>query len=303
MLGFLPSFMKGPLSAGLFVLNTILWAILLLPFAFLKALIPIKDFRTLCTRVMVLIGEQWIAWNSANIALTQKVTWDVRGIEDLHLDRSYLVIANHLSWMDIVTLQHVFNRKIPFLRFFLKKELIYVPLLGVAWWALDFPFMKRYSKEYLQKHPEKRGEDLKTTRKACEAFRGSSISVLNFLEGTRFKREKHEKQRSPFKHLLWPKAGGIAFVLEAMGDQFDSLVDVTIYYQGGPVTLWQAFSGKLSRVVVHIRKVAIPPELLEGNYLDDPQFRERMQAWVTDLWQQKDQLITELRTESLREAF
>ena len=296
MLGFLPAPLKGLLSATLFGLNVVFWCLILYPIALVKMLVP--PARSWADRMMTGIGERWIAFNVANANLTQKIRWDVQidlnGGPPLRRDASYLVIANHMAWSDIVVLQQVFNRKIPFLKFFLKKQLLYVPLLGWAWWALDFPFMKRYSRSYLEKHPEKRGEDLATTRKACARFKGSKISILNFLEGTRFTAAKHASQRSPFKHLLMPKAGGVAFVLEAMGDQFDSLLDVTIHYPGGVQSLWGMLSGKLTEIVVRIKQVPIPREVLGGNYLDDSAFRERMQAWVTELWRAKDQLISQL---------
>jgi 1-acyl-sn-glycerol-3-phosphate acyltransferase len=192
--------------------------------------------------------------------------------------------------MDIVVLQHVFNKKIPFIRFFLKQELIYVPILGAAWWGLDFPFMKRHSPEYLRKHPEKRLEDLQTIRAACEKFRGSPVSVLNFLEGTRFSQAKKEKQKSPYEHLLVPKAGGAAFAIDAMGDQFECILDVTIYYPNGAVSLWEAFSGKLNKVVVRVRKLPVPEASVKGDF----------KSWLRETWGQKDGVIRELEMNESR---
>ncbi|MEZ4565573.1 MAG: 1-acyl-sn-glycerol-3-phosphate acyltransferase [Desulfobacterales bacterium] len=50
------------------------------------------------------------------------IRWDVQGLEGFSTDDSYLVISNHRSWTDIFVLQHIFNHRIPFLKFFLKKE-------------------------------------------------------------------------------------------------------------------------------------------------------------------------------------
>jgi len=293
MLDFLPGPIKGIIASVFFVLNTIFWCSLLYPFAFMKVLIPLPGFRNWCTRVMIHIGENWITGNTLSMAIIHKIRWQVEGLEKLKFDRSYLVSANHQAWFDIVVLQHIFNKQIPFLRFFLKQQLIFVPLLGGAWWALDFPFMKRHSKSYLEKHPEKRGEDLATTRRACERFQGTRISVLNFLEGTRFTQAKHDQQKSPYKHLLKPKTGGIAFVMEAMGTQFHSFLDVTIYYPGKAQNMWAVFSGKLDEVKVKVEEIMIPPELLQGSYLEDPVFRDKMQKWVHELWLKKDRTLSE----------
>ena len=244
---------------------------------------------------MIGFAENWIGFNSFEASLMHEIDWQITGLKDLRRDRSYLVCANHQSWIDIVVLQHVFNRRIPFLRFFLKSQLIWVPFLGGAWWALDFPFMKRYSKSYLEKHPEKRGEDLKTTRKACERFSGSKISVLNFLEGTRLTKAKHDRLKSPYKNLLIPKAGGVAFVLDAMGKQFHSFLDVTIFYPEGAASLWGLFSGRVDRVRVHVEEIFFPPELLNemanGQYFENAGIREKIQNWIREVWEKKDQRI------------
>src|SRR3546814_9530339 len=109
-----------------------------------------------------------------------------------------------------------FNRRIPLLKFFLKQELIKVPLLGLAWWALDFPFRKRFTRAEIEANPSLKGKDLETTRKACEKFKEMPTSVMNFFEGTRFTQAKHDQQQSPYEFLLKPKAGGTAFALSAM---------------------------------------------------------------------------------------
>lgn len=287
----LPGFLRGIISSSIFFLNTLFWSLLLYPFLILKLVIPVKTAKVWLTHVMTMIGELWISGNDLNIELTQNVKWKIELPPNLSAEKSYLVVANHQSWMDIVILQHVFNRRIPFLRFFLKQELIYVPLLGGAWWALDYPFMKRYSKEYLQKYPEKRGKDLETTLKATEKFRHRPVSILNFLEGTRFTQIKKDKQQSPYQYLLLPKAGGFAFVLEAMRGKFQSILDVTIVYPKGAVSLWQAFCGRLPEVTVHVREISLRQDLLEGSYLEDAAFREKVQSWVRELWLDKDQLI------------
>ena len=138
------------------------------------------------------------------------VVVESRGVEGLLRDGWYLVIANHQTWVDIVILQAVFNRRIPFLKFFIKQELIWFPLLGIAWWAMDMPFMKRFSPSYLAKNPHMKGKDRETTRRACEKFRDTPTSVLNFIEGTRFSENKRVDRKSPYNHLLQPRAGGLA---------------------------------------------------------------------------------------------
>ena len=243
---------------------------------------------------MVAIAETWISSNVLLLKLLHRIEWDIQGLEGLHRAQSYFVVSNHQSWVDIVVLQTVFNRRIPFMRFFVKQEMIRIPFLGAAWWALDFPFMKRFSKKYLEQHPEMRGQDLETTRRACAKFAGCSISVLNFLEGTRFTKVKHQQLNSPYQKLLPPKAGGLAATLDAMGNQFDAMIDVTIFYPGGAPTIWGLLSGTIKQVVVRVRCLPLAPDLLAGQYQDDPAFRSHLHKWVAELWQRKDQTLVEL---------
>ncbi len=298
MISFLPAPLKAPLAALLFAFNTLIACLFIYPVALVKLLFPARRVKDACTAVMIRMGEIWISGNDLNMRLTQNIHWDIQGLADLSHEKSYLISCNHQSWMDIVILQHVLNRKIPFIRFFLKYELIYVPLMGWAWWALDFPFMKRHSRKYLERHPEKRNEDFESTQKACAVFKGKNVTVLNFLEGTRFTEKKHQESNSPFENLLKPKAGGLAFVLNAMGEQFDSLLDVTIFYPKGAVGLWEAFEGKLPEVVVQVRRLEIPRALMKGDYLNDSQYREAVQKWVQNLWIEKDQAIQFIKKRS-----
>jgi 1-acyl-sn-glycerol-3-phosphate acyltransferase len=294
MLNFLPGPLVGLIAALLLGLNVLFWVPILLIFSALRLLIPFKAARRLLAQVLLFIAEAWISCNSAWMALTQRASWDVQGIDGLDYHSWYLVNCNHQSWVDILVLQHLFNRRIPLLKFFLKQQLIWVPVMGLAWWALDFPFMRRHSEEYLKKHPEMRGKDQETTRKACEKFALIPTSVMNFLEGTRFTPAKHQRQQSPYKHLLKPKAGGIALALNAMGDKFQVILDVTIVYPDGVPTFWEFLSGKLKRVVVRVQRLPVPRDLAHGDYAGNPAVRDAFQKWVTQLWLEKDAQIAAL---------
>ena len=294
MFNFLPPLLVGLIATVLLVLNVLFWVPILLVFSFLKLIIPIKKVRLLVDPILLRIAEAWIAGNSGWMRLTQRTTWDVQGIERLNYHSWYLVNCNHQSWVDILVLQHLFNRRIPLLKFFLKQQLIWVPIMGLAWWALEFPFMRRHSEEFLKRHPEMRGKDQATTRKACERFALIPTSVMNFLEGTRFTPAKHLRQKSPYKHLLKPKAGGMALALNAMGDKFQAILDVTIVYPDGALDFWQFLSGKLKRISVRVRSLPVPQHLLQGDYAGDPAVREAFQQWVHQMWLEKDAQIEKL---------
>jgi 1-acyl-sn-glycerol-3-phosphate acyltransferase len=292
MLHFLPRALSGVLSLLLYTLNTLFWFVPILVLALLK-LPPITRWQSWMTYLLDACAVAWISVNNFTTRVFTRIRWHVSGLEKLSRKDWYLVLANHQSWADILVLQKVFNRKIPFIKFFLKKELIYVPFLGICWWALDFPFMKRYSKAFLQRNPHLQGKDIETTRKACRKFRFKPAAIMNFVEGTRFTHEKHDKQQSPYHNLLKPKAGGAAFVLGAMGEQLHKILDITIYYPKGIPSFWDYISGKVRDITVQIKVLPITPELV-GDY-NDVAYRERFQQWINQLWQQKDQQLSELK--------
>jgi 1-acyl-sn-glycerol-3-phosphate acyltransferase len=279
---------KGAFASVALTLNVLILVTAMVPFALAKLLLPFTPVRHVTDRALNAIATTWISVNNWWIGVVGDVRWDVRGVEGLDPRGWYLVASNHQSWVDILVLQKVFNRRIPMLKFFLKRQLIYVPVIGLAWWALDFPFMQR-------KGGSSGPKDLERARKACEKFRLVPTSVINFLEGTRFTQAKHDQQRSPYRHLLKPKVGGIATAMTTLGSQFHRMLDVTIAYPDAPPTFWDIMSGRMHAVTVHVRQREIPAELLDGNYLADKAFRGRMQAWVNELWADKDALLVELR--------
>ncbi|PRN03511.1 acyltransferase [Pseudomonas sp. LLC-1] len=289
--------LTGILTTTLLLLNTVVLICPLLVFALLKLVLPGRG-RDYASWAVMWVAETWSEIDKAIFALCIPTQWDIRGVENLRKDTSYLAVSNHQTWVDIPALIESLNRRTPFFKFFLKKELIWVPLLGLAWWGLDYPFMKRYSKAFLEKHPELKGKDLEITKAACELFKRQPVTVVNYLEGTRFTEAKRQEQQSPYRYLLKPKAGGVAFVLAALGEQLDALLDVTIVYPGNKAPgFWDLLNGSISRVIIDIQVRELDPALWAGDYENDPEFRQTVQAWVNQLWVEKDQRIELLRQE------
>ena len=300
MLNFLPSAVIGCLSFLFYIANTILWLMPILVFSLLKALVPLNLWQKFFSYLLDQMASNWVLFNTLNQKLFTKTKINVTGLENLKMKDWYLVISNHQSWVDIVVLQRVLHGQIPFLKFFLKRELIYVPLLGLAWWALDFPFMKRYSQHFLKKNPHLKGKDIETTKKACEKFKHKPVSVMNFIEGTRYTPEKHQKQNSPFQKLLKPKAGGIGFVLAAMKGNLSKVVNVTIYYPDGIPSFSDFLSGKIKQVNIAIETQDIG-ESLKGDYVNDRAYKIQFQKWVNQLWLDKDRKMLELEVQANKE--
>jgi 1-acyl-sn-glycerol-3-phosphate acyltransferase len=289
MLGFLPPAARGVLSFLVLVINTLFWCLLLFVLALCKAVLPFAAVLSRLDPVINAVASAWTGCNSAWMRLAHRTDWSVEGVETLRYQDWYLVNCNHQSWVDIFVLQDALNGRIPVLKFFLKAELIYVPVIGLAWWALDFPFMQRHSRAALRKNPNLRNDDRNSARKACAKFARIPTSVMNFVEGTRFTAEKQQTQASPFKHLLKPKAGAMAMALNAMGAQFHSLVDATIVYPDGIPTFWQYLCGQAPRVMLKVRQVEIPIAFCTGDYENDRALRKTFHRWLDEIWQRKDE--------------
>ncbi len=260
-----------------------------------KLLVPLALVRRGCRGTAAAIAEVWIMIVVGCFRLSYDTRIEVTGDTDFDRRRSYLLLCNHLSWVDVPVLLWAFELRLPFYRFFLKHSLVWLPLLNIAFWALEYPFIRFRSRSYLERHPEKRGEGLQAARRACKRMRGIPATVVNFPEGALFTPSRHQQQESDYRHLLRPHAGGPSLVISAMGEQLDALLDVTIHYPDGPPSIPDFLLDRVRVVHVHVRRLAIPDELVGGDYQNDPEFRHRFRAWINDLWNSKDALIEDLK--------
>ncbi|WP_043768958.1 acyltransferase [Algiphilus aromaticivorans] len=302
MLRFLPRPIRALVMFLLFVANLVLWAIPVYAMILVKLVTPAGRGRDRVSIIMSGPAQRWARTNVLIGDFMLGTQWDIEGVEKLDMRGQYLVTSNHQTWNDIYVLMKAFARDAPFFKFFLKKQLIWVPILGPVWWALDYPFMQRHSREAIAANPALATQDLEATKRACTKYGDQPVMILNFLEGTRFTRAKHDAQESPYRHLLRPKSGGLVFALQAMGGKLASVLDVTIVYPEGACGFWQFFEGRMKRVIVRVREIRVPEDFLYGDYAADAEFRKRVQAWVSDIWAEKDRFIDELQAQARREA-
>lgn len=289
-----------PLSIALTILVTIICSVPIIVAGLIKLLVPIpavwRSISVFCNFMMYC----WCEGLALLLHLNPWLKWDVQGLEGLNKKNWYLLISNHHSWADIVVLCVLFRKHIPMNKYFLKQQLAWVPFIGLACWALDMPFMRRYSRSYLIRHPERRGKDVETTRRSCEKFRAHPTTIVNFVEGSRFTEEKKRETRSPYHNLLPPKAAGIAMALNVLGSQFDKLLNVTLCYPDNHTRpFYDMLSGRLTRIVVRINLVPIGEEL-HGDYVNDKNFKRGFQRWLNGLWEEKDSQLTDIMRDKER---
>jgi 1-acyl-sn-glycerol-3-phosphate acyltransferase len=291
MLSGLPSFIAMPISFTLFCLNLAIVGTLLVIGGLIKILIPLKFAQKVIYDLMHFVYRTWALNNYLIMMLFNKIEWKIKGNQNLNKKSWYLLIANHQSWLDIFVLSKFAREHIPEPKYFLKDSLKKVPFIGMSCWALDMPFMKRYSKSFLKNHPHLIGTDIETTKRSCEKFKKTPTTIINFVEGTRFTQQKHQEQNNDFQHLLLPKAGGIAFTLATMGEQFDKILNITLVYpQNQGHIMKDLLKGQLKEIVIDIEQIS-DIQKLQGNYIDDIEYKSFFHQWLTQTWRNKDTKI------------
>ena len=288
---------KGILYLLLTLPVTLLILVVALLLALMKLILPIEPLQNFLTSLLLVVAECWALICRFFYQQIHGLDWEVQGIQGLSREHWYLLVSNHQSWSDIPILVFLLGGKIPVFRFFVKQQMLWVPIVGLACWAMEFPFMRRYSREQLEANPALRSKDQESTQRFCERMKKHPATIVNYLEGTRFTPAKHAQQASPYQYLLKPKAGGIAYVVTHLGEHINGLIDVTIIYPGAK-GFWPFLCGQLGAVKVRMQLRDIPPHFKNGDYQNSEAFRLEFQQWVSDFWQQKDEIIARELTRS-----
>ena len=260
-----------------------------------RALIPFKSFKIFLSKVSNFIGDVTVYGLKIIMLMMHGNTIKVISNEDnFNLNEWYMAMSNHQSWADIFVLLVCANYKIPLLKFFMKKDLWWIPFVFLANKTLNMPFVNRHSKEELKNDPSLRTIDYENTLKSCKRFLRSPSTIFSYAEGTRFTKEKHELQNSPYKNLLIPKIGGMATALSAL-PEINTLIDYSLIYKSNKRGAWNFLTGEMKDVKVLITKHKIPEKLKNKNYEKDHEYREDFKEWVESIWSQKDKDIENLK--------
>ena len=220
----------------------------------------------------------------------------IKVFDDKNFEKNswYMAMSNHQSWADIFILLAVANNRLPLLKFFMKKELIWIPFVFLANKTLNMPFVNRHSKKDLDKNPNLRFEDYENTLKACKRFQRAPSTIFSYAEGTRNTKEKHLEQKSPYKNLLKPRIGGMATALSAMPN-IETLVDYSLIYKSKKRGAWAFLCGEMKDVKVLVKSHPIPNNLKNKNYSNDEQYRIDFKNWIENIWEEKDKEMEKLK--------
>ena len=248
---------------------------LLIGFAFLLLtliLLPFSITRGFASRMVdkiyrfAVIVDAW--WFVHVLRINFRVDDKMDVLQGLSSSESVIVICNHQSWFDIFVLQTLICRRGPILRFPIKVELLWVPVLGWIAVALNFPRLKRKS------DPESRRQDLAAVESASVRLGSECGALMIFPEGTRFSDQKHLHKKSGFQRLLPPKPGGMTAIKNSMPDK-TPIMDVTIRYKRGEINCWRFMSGLADSVDVTMTRFVMKD-------IND------VAIWLNQRWTEKD---------------
>ncbi len=259
-----------------------------------RAIFPFKSLKIKLAKISNSIGEYTVYGLKIIMKIMHRDSMQVFDNNKFDKNAWYMAISNHQSWADIFILLVAAHKRIPLLKFFMKKELAWIPFIFLANKTLNMPFVNRHSKKELEKNPNLRNKDYENTLKACKRFLRSPSTIFSYAEGTRNDAIKHKAQNSPYKNLLIPRIGGIATALSAMPN-INILVDYSVVYKSKKRGAWSFLKGDMKDVKVLVRKYDIPENLKNKNYSTDAEYRENFKNWIEAIWIEKDQEIERLK--------
>lgn len=256
-------------------LNLLFWCAPLLVVLAVRLLVP--KARPAAHRMGCAIYRWAVAFDDWWLKRVSGVRWRCPRL-DLDPEAACILIANHQSWADIFVLQSAVARRGPVIKFLCKRELAYIPVLGLIMLAFEFPIMRRRGRVSGSVEDRQR-QDRERVRQACAVLFEAPAAMLTFAEGTRFSEAKRRRSMSPHQHLLRPRAGGFTAIVEALAPLEPPVVDVTIHY-GRSGAFWAFLGGASGPVAIAARSFPT------GQVLD-----AGPKAWLEERWRRKDARI------------
>ena len=275
------------------ILIILSFAVTLLTIVNIPRIIPNKNLKVSCGSLSNTMGSATVASITAALRILHKLEWDFQIPEDVNTDTWYIAMSNHQSWADIFILLAAGHKKIPLLKFFMKKELQWIPIIYLVHKTIDMPFLNRHSQKQIEANPELKKLDYQNAETAAKRFSRNPSTAFSFAEGTRFTHEKHLAQASPYKNFLTPKIGALAIALKGM-PQVNELIDFTVIYSTNKRSTWDFLCGEMSQAKVYAKAHQIPETLKGKNFDQEEEYRREFKNFIEKIWKEKQELYTEL---------
>lgn len=263
--------------------------VLLLSIISIPRIVPIEAIRKITTATSNQIGNALVWFLKVTLGFIHRPKWQIEYPENISMKKWYLGMSNHSSWADIFILLFVSNYKIPLLKFFIKKELRWIPIIYLIHKTIDMPFLNRHSPTKIQNNPALRTHDFENAKIAAQKFTRYPTTAFSFAEGTRFTNEKRALHSSLFENLLKPKIGALVTALSGM-PMVEELIDFTIIYKTSKRSAWDFACGEMKDVKIIVKCYEIPKSILSIDN-DSAVFRTEFRKFIDRIWREKQTLI------------
>ncbi len=259
-----------------------------------RAFFPKESFKKYISKISNKIGDLTVYGLKIILLLMHGNT--IKVFDENKFDRKawYMAMSNHQSWADIFVLLVAAHKRIPLLKFFMKKELRWIPFIYLANKTLNMPFVNRHSKKEIELNPSLRLKDYQNTVEACKRFMRSPSTIFSYAEGTRNDSIKHKSQNSPYNNLLIPRVGGMATALSAM-PEIETLIDYSVVYKSDKRDAWSFLKGEMRDVKILVKEHKIPKHLKNKDYSEDKVYRDNFKTWIEEIWVEKDKNMDNLK--------
>lgn len=218
--------------------------------------------------------------------------------DDVPSDESALVISNHLSYSDFYLIHALASRKgmLGRCRYFAKKELKYIPILG---WTLILVDMIMVSRNWMRDKVE-----LSRVFSAVVDLK-LPIWLITYVEGTRFTPQKclesrkfcESRDKTELSHVLYPRHRGFyATLTQFRNTHVKYVYDLTLVYrniqhghlQHPPTPVETHSYGDISKHYdfhLHVRRFPID---------EIPEEEDAVTSWLENRWIEKDQILSQM---------
>lgn len=228
-------------------------------------------------------------------------------IDDERNKHREIVIANHQIYSDWIYLWAFLNHmeRAGNVKFALKREIMFVPLFGLAMKALDFIFLHRHWGRDMVRFDDR-------VRRIAD--KGLPYSLLIFPEGTTMTKEAREKSQAHAKikdypelvNVLLPRCTGLYSALRTLTETNDhnikpveGVLDLTVGYSGllskqvpeTHYTLRRLYKESFGPEAIHINCSFIPiSDIPLAN-------KEEFSKWLIQRFHRKDLLLNQFFNE------
>ena len=276
----------------IYILSLLSFSVLILVIISIPRILPVNAVKKYITAISNEIGNGIVWFLKVTLGLIHRPKWEVDYPANISTKSWYIGMSNHMSWADIFVLLFIGNYKLPLLKFFMKKELKWIPIIYLVHKTIDMPFLNRHKQGEVHSDPNLKARNFENARDAAKKFTRYPTTAFSFVEGTRFTETKKKIQLSPYDDLLKPKIGALVTALSGM-PMVEDLIDFTIIYKTSKRSAWNFACGEMREAKIIIRSYKIPEFIRESDDVASVKHRNQFRLFINNIWLEKQKLIKE----------